>query len=63
MEDRCLCCGEIIPEGQQVCKNCLVVAREIGIRPKRKKHWTTILYNILVGWLVGMVVVGHFDGW
>ena len=22
MEDRCICCGEIIPEGQQVCKEC-----------------------------------------
>ena len=20
--DRCVCCGEIIPEGQQVCENC-----------------------------------------
>lgn len=23
MEDRCVCCGEIIPEGQQVCENCI----------------------------------------
>ena len=23
MEDRCICCGEIIPEGQQVCKECM----------------------------------------
>lgn len=22
MEDRCICCGKIIPEGQQVCKEC-----------------------------------------
>ena len=22
MEDRCICCGEIIPEGQQVCRIC-----------------------------------------
>lgn len=22
MEDRCVCCGDIIPEGQQVCNNC-----------------------------------------
>ncbi len=21
-EERCVCCGEIIPEGQQVCANC-----------------------------------------
>ena len=22
MEDRCICCGEIIPEGRQVCWTC-----------------------------------------
>lgn len=22
MEDRCICCGEIIPEGRQVCPVC-----------------------------------------
>lgn len=22
MEDRCICCGEIIPEGRQVCSTC-----------------------------------------
>lgn len=22
MEDRCVCCGEIIPEGRQVCPMC-----------------------------------------
>ena len=21
-DNRCVCCGEIIPEGQQVCMNC-----------------------------------------
>lgn len=63
MVERCLCCGEILPEGQQVCKNCLVAAKEMEIKPKRKKHWTTVLkdvwYNFLCGWLVGMVVLGH----
>lgn len=23
MEDRCVSCGTIIPEGQQVCRNCM----------------------------------------
>lgn len=60
MEDRCLCCGEIIPEGQQVCKNCMVAAREMGIRPKDKKRWTKDIWqNILCGWFVGMAVLGH----
>ena len=22
MAERCVCCGEIIPEGRQVCPNC-----------------------------------------
>lgn len=22
MEDRCVCCGEIVPEGRQVCPSC-----------------------------------------
>lgn len=22
MENRCVCCGNIIPEGRQVCPNC-----------------------------------------
>ena len=22
MEDRCICCGEIVPEGRQVCPSC-----------------------------------------
>jgi hypothetical protein len=26
-EDRCVCCGEIIPEGQWVCPNCLVTVK------------------------------------
>lgn len=26
MEDRCVCCGEIIPEGRQVCIRCEIMA-------------------------------------
>ena len=26
--DRCVCCGEIIPEGRQVCPNCLVTVKK-----------------------------------
>ena len=28
-EDRCVCCGEIIPEGRMVCPKCLVTARRL----------------------------------
>ena len=27
-EDRCVCCGEIIPEGQMVCPNCLLTVKK-----------------------------------
>jgi RNA polymerase subunit RPABC4/transcription elongation factor Spt4 len=27
-EDRCICCGEIIPEGRMVCPNCLVTVKK-----------------------------------
>ena len=28
MEDRCICCGELIPEGRQVCPACEKKAEE-----------------------------------
>lgn len=28
MEDRCVCCGEIIPEGDMVCINCRIANNE-----------------------------------
>lgn len=27
MEDRCVCCGRIIPEGSHVCPNCRVYVK------------------------------------
>lgn len=31
MENRCICCGEIIPEGRQVCPKC---------ENAKPKNWT-----------------------
>ena len=60
--ERCICCGTIIPEGRSVCPNCMVATKEMEIRKKHKKHWTTVLrdvwYNFLCGWFVGMAVIG-----
>ena len=28
MEDRCVCCGEIIPEGRMICIKCELEAEE-----------------------------------
>ena len=27
-EDRCICCGEIVPEGTMVCPNCWVASKK-----------------------------------
>ena len=27
-EERCVCCGEVIPEGRQVCKRCEMMKNE-----------------------------------
>ena len=60
--ERCICCGEIIPEGRSVCPNCMVATGSVKNK-KHKKHWTTaqkdIWCNFLCGWFVGMAVLGH----
>ena len=30
-EDRCVCCGEIIPEGTMACPNCMVASKKTRI--------------------------------
>ena len=34
MENRCVCCGEIIPEGRQVCPEC---EKGHGPEPKQER--------------------------
>ena len=41
MEERCVCCGEIIPEGKQICPSCQKTTKhkcpcEPCVPPKRK---------------------------
>ena len=60
--ERCVCCGEIIPEGRSVCPNCMV-ATGSGKNKKHKKRCTTDLKDlwckILSGWIIGMASIGH----
>lgn len=35
-EDRCVMCGEIIPEGTQVCTSCREKVKTMDKRPRRK---------------------------
>lgn len=42
MEDRCVCCGAIIPEGEWVCSKCInspVNAVRDTTAQKKKKNW------------------------
>lgn len=40
MENRCVCCGEIIPEGIQVCYSCMN-SFITDVTPVRHGHWKT----------------------
>ena len=39
MEDRCIFCGEIIPEGVQVCPKCMVASKKKSWRVRKQKHF------------------------
>lgn len=38
MEDRCICCGDIIPEGRQVCPSCEADAENTLRKTKHKEE-------------------------
>lgn len=38
MEDRCICCGEVIPEGRMICPICEVKVLEKKSEEEKKKH-------------------------
>lgn len=59
--EKCICCGEIIPEGRHVCSNCMTATGKVNEKPKKKRSTIQkdIWYNFLCGWFVGMAVLGH----
>ena len=44
-EDRCACCGEIIPEGRMVCPNCQVSQK----KKKKPDEMTRKKFNYATG--------------
>lgn len=38
-EDRCVVCGNIVPEGRQVCPNCMVTIKPDGIHELSKHQY------------------------
>ena len=53
-ENRCVCCGEIIPEGSQVCRLCQMEAERQRIRKEKYQMpwWAIVLIIILVVWVI-----------
>ena len=43
MEDRCICCGGVIPEGRQVCHDC----ENKPIEKKKKLIYAEDLFKVL----------------
>ena len=39
MENRCVCCGEIIPEGRLVCKLCEIMAESEHDLINRRRNY------------------------
>jgi len=50
MDNRCVYCGEIIPEGRQVCPTCERLQTETTKAEK--------VDNVLDNWIVPFVVIG-----
>lgn len=46
-ENRCVTCGEIIPEGKQVCPKCKESVRIYGVRVTYKYGWTRFFHGNL----------------
>ena len=51
-ENRCVCCGRIIPEGRQVCESCEAAAYYHEETPEDKAE------RIIWDWIIPAVVIG-----
>ena len=49
-EERCVCCGAIIPEGRMVCPLCEINPPKDEFKPKPKKFdfFSKLWYNLIV---------------
>ena len=56
MENRCVCCGELIPEGRQVCPACEAKSNlsteKIKMAGDRMPWWAILLIIIFIGWVI-----------
>ena len=58
MEDKCICCGAVIPEGSQYCPNCMVNS----IKPVAKyAPGTWVKYKVKGQYTYNIVVDSYFN--
>ena len=56
-ENRCVCCGGIIPEGQQVCPLCQKEADEKLYNAERTLKRKSRLFWLLDNWVIPLAVL------
>ena len=62
-EERCVCCGEIIPEGKQVCPRCI---SRVGRDPKRIDEFCRMLayyWHRVPDWRFGQLISNVFGAY
>ena len=57
MEDKCVCCGAIIPEGTMTCPNCM---ESVGNYTRKTNRVKNTINNVLSVLLVSMAIIGFF---
>lgn len=58
MEDTCVCCGAVIPEGAQYCPNCLICSKE---PPAKYAPGTWVKYKVNDQYTYNVVVDSYFN--
>lgn len=53
-DNRCVCCGEIIPEGRHVCESC---ERKVFIHKETKEEKFA---RIMMDWVYPLLLIGLF---
>ena len=61
-ENRCVCCGQVIPEGDQVCISCKNEAMNYERQVTRDRKIRNTCKYLLEEWIIPLGMVGVFVG-
>lgn len=58
-ENRCVCCGEIIPEGNQVCEKCIakINAQEFHFDEPFEEKTDKLTWRLVLSLIILVVVI------